>query len=171
MRFALITLIPLAALAQPSFTMQRLNAPPLSFSHYHGKILAVAFISTECPHCQNLTRILVPLAHDYAPRGVQFLECAFNENAQLVMKDFIERFNPPFPVGWNSPAAVRAFLHYSILDPNLFVPHMQFYDRAGKLRDDVPGENDFFKMPEQNIRAELDKLLKGSARPAATAKK
>jgi len=153
--------------APAQFSMQRLGAPPVSFAHYRGRILAAAFISTMCPHCQNLTRILVPLSREYTPRGVQFLECAFNEDAQQTMKDFIERFAPPFPVGWNSPAAVRVYLHYSILDPNLFVPHMQFLDRAGILRADIPGEAPFFLKPEENIRAELEKLLHPGARTAA----
>jgi len=157
-----------AALAQPAqpFSMQRLNAPPLSFNRYRGKILAAAFISTTCPHCQNLTKILVPLSREYAPRGVQFLECAFNEDAQQTMKEFLDRFGPPFPVGWSSPAAVRAYLHYSILDPNLFVPHMQFFDRAGVVRDDVPGESPFFTKPEESIRAELNKLLRSGTHTA-----
>jgi hypothetical protein len=142
--------------------MHRLGAPAVSFSRYRGKIVAAAFISTTCPHRQDLTKVLIPLAREYSPRGVQFLECAFNEDAQQTMKDFLERFAPPFPVGWNSPAAVRAYLHYSLLDPNLFVPHMQFLDRAGIVRDDIPGESRFFEKPDAGIRGELEKMLQAS---------
>jgi thiol-disulfide isomerase/thioredoxin len=140
--------------------MRQLNGHTVSFSQYRGKVLAVAFILTTCPHCQDLTRVLMPLAREYAPRGVQFLECAFNDDAERTIPEFLDQFHPPFPVGWSNQAAVRAYLHYSILDPRLFVPHMIFLDRAGVVRGDFPGENDFFKQPEANIRAQLEKMLK-----------
>jgi thiol-disulfide isomerase/thioredoxin len=168
MRAGLLALLSLSLSAQPAhFTMQRPKAPDLSLSQYRGKIVAVAFISTECPHCQDLTRILTPLAREYAPRGVQFVECAFNEGADRLLKDFIDRFAPPFPVGYSSPAVVRTYLHYSLLDAKFFVPHMQFLDRSGVVRLDIPGEADFFKTPEASIRTQLEKMLKPSARGAA----
>ena len=145
--------------------MKQLNGRTLAFSQYRGKVLAVAFILTSCSHCQDLTRVLSPLSREYAPKGVQFLECAFNGDAQVDMPKFLDMLTPPFPVGWSDQAAVRAYLHYSLLDPNLFVPHMVFLDRAGILRGDFPGEHDFFKNPEANIKAQLDKLLKAPSPP------
>jgi len=164
MRATLLALFTFSLFAQPAnFTMQRSKTQTISLAQYRGKLVAVAFISTECPHCQDLTKILNTVAREYAPRGVQFLECAFNEGAERTVKDFVERFAPPFPVGWNSPAAVRTYLHYSILDANFFVPHMQFLDRSGVVRLDVPGEADFFKTPEASIRKQLEKMLKPAA--------
>ncbi len=142
--------------------MQRTGAPQLSLSRYRGKVVALAFIQTTCPHCQDLTTILSPIARDYAPRGVQVLECAFNVNAAALVPEFIGRFRPAFPVGWADLAAVQAYLQYTIFDKRpLYVPHMVFLDRRGIIRGDFPGESDFFLKPDANIRAELDKLLKG----------
>jgi thiol-disulfide isomerase/thioredoxin len=175
MRLAILAAIFVAAAAaqQPArsapFQMNQLNGRTISFSQYKGqhkgKILAVAFIFTTCPHCQDLTRVLGPLQREYAARGVQFLECAFNDDAPVDMRKFLDQFNPPFPVGWSDQAAVRAYLHYSLMDPNLFVPHMVFLDRNGVRKGDFPGESDFFKNPEVNIKAQLEKLLKSSSPP------
>ncbi|SPE36650.1 Redoxin domain protein [Candidatus Sulfopaludibacter sp. SbA3] len=150
------------AATAPPFQMQVLNGRTVSFGQYRGKVLAVAFILTTCPHCQDLTKALKPLSREYAPRGVQFLECAFNEDAPATMPEFLDQFHPPFPVGWSSGAAVRAYLHYSTLEANFFVPHMVFLDRTGVVRGDFPGDSDFFKKPEENIRGQLEKMLKGS---------
>ena len=168
MRIAILAaLCATAALAQP-FQMKQVDGKTVSFTQYRGKILAVAFILTTCSHCQNLTRVITPLAKEYAPKGVQFLECAFNDDAPMDMPKFLEQFHPPFPVGWSDQGAVRAYLHYSILDPHLYVPHMLFFDRTGARQGDFPGESDFFQNPEVNIKAQLEKLLKGSPRKSSS---
>jgi len=152
----------------PPFEIQRLNAPALEISQYRGRIVALAFIDTGCPHCQDLTGILKGIVRDYAARGVVVLECAFNEGAQASLPEFEQRFDPTFPVGWNTRAAVMSYLRYNLLDPRpIYVPHMVFIDRGGAIRADFPGENVFFRDPNTNIRAELDKLLRaGHAAPA-----
>jgi hypothetical protein len=155
----------------PPFEIQRLNGPALHVGQYHGKIVALAFIDTTCPHCQDLTGTLKGIARDYAARGVVVLECAFNDGARADLAEFQQRFAPQFPVGWNTRAAVMSYLQYNLLDPRpLYVPHMVFLDRAGAIRADYPGEDVFFRDPNTNIRAELDTLLRGGARAPARGK-
>jgi thiol-disulfide isomerase/thioredoxin len=153
----------------------RTGAPPIQLSQYHGKLVVLAFIHTTCPHCQALTGTLGPIARDYTPKNVQFVECAFNSGADQLVAQFIQQFQPAFPVGWSNEAAVRAFLQYSVMDTRMFyVPHMVFLDADGMMRSDYPGESPFFQNPETNIRAELEKLLKAGAATtshAANAKK
>ena len=101
------------------------------------------------------------MSREYALRGVQVLECAFNDDAKQTMAQFLQQLQPAFPVGWTSRAAAMAYLQRTILDTRpLYVPHMVFLDRRGVIRADYPGESDFFKDPPANIRAELEKLLK-----------
>jgi peroxiredoxin len=154
---------PAADTARPSppFTIQRTGAPPLQLSQYRGKVVALAFIYTSCSHCQQLTTELNLIARDYADRGVQFLECAFNDDAVAAMPEFLQRFTPPFPVGFATSAAVMTYLQHSVIDSRpLFVPHMVFLDRAGVIRADYPGGDAFFTNANANIRAQLDKMLK-----------
>jgi thiol-disulfide isomerase/thioredoxin len=148
----------------PSFTILRSGAPPLRLSQYRGKVVALAFISTSCSHCQQLTTELNLIARDYTGRGVQFLECAFNDDAVANMPEFLERFTPPFPVGYSNNAAVMAYLQHPLIDQRpVFVPHMVFLDRAGVIRADYPGGDAFFAGANANIRAQLDKMLKSPA--------
>jgi AhpC/TSA family len=167
--------VPLAAQTprpSPPFEIQRANAPAVRVDQYHGKIVALAFIDTGCQHCQDLTQTLKQIARDYTVREVIFLECAFNDAAKTSVAEFQQRFEAPFPVGWNTRAAVMAYLRYSILDQRpLYVPHMVFIDRRGAIQADYPGEDLFFRDPDANIRAELDKMLRrGAARTAAESK-
>jgi cytochrome oxidase Cu insertion factor (SCO1/SenC/PrrC family) len=171
MRIAILTLLfATAALAadtaapprpSPPLTIERLGAPSVELSQYRGKVVALVFIFTTCSHCQDLTKLLGPLSREYALRGVQVLECAFNDDAKQTMAEFLQQFQPPFPVGWTNRAAAMAYLQRTILDTRpLYVPHMVFLDRRGIIRGDYPGESDFMKDPATNIRAELEKLLK-----------
>jgi thiol-disulfide isomerase/thioredoxin len=141
---------------------------------FRGKVVALVFISTTCPHCQNLTQELGPLSKEYAVRGVQFLECAFNDGAQLAVPGFIQEFQPPFPVGYSSPEAVYVYWQRSILDTTPpWVPHMVFVDRNGVIQADIAGDSPFMSNPLVNIRAELDKLLgvEGAGKKATAASK
>jgi thiol-disulfide isomerase/thioredoxin len=154
----------------------RAGGPPIQLSQFKGKIVALILMNPTCPHCQALTTAMGPVAKEYAPKGVQFLECAFNPNPEELVATFIKTYQPPFPVGWSTDPAVRALLGYSAMDTRLsYVPHMVFLDAHGMIRDDFPAESELFKTdvpgtPEIRIRAELDKLLKaGVATTAAGA--
>lgn len=152
----------------PSFSILRPGAPPLDLAHYRGKVVLLVFIDTHCPHCQKLTNFLNEMAPKYSARGVQVIECAFNDDASADLADFQQRFHPPFPVGYSARAAVMAFLQIPLMDPHpLYVPHLVFLDRRGMIRTEVAGESEFMKQAEANIPVELDKML----RVAATARK
>jgi peroxiredoxin len=144
----------------PPFTMLRPNQPSIRLSQYHGKVVVLAFILTTCGHCQQLTVELNQLARDYSARGVQIVECAFNEDAAQTMPDFQERFTPQFPVAYSAAAAVSVFLQRTMIDPRpLRVPYLVLIDRTGVIRAEFEGGSEFFQNPGTNLRAQLDKLL------------
>jgi hypothetical protein len=143
------------------------GAPALELSQYRGKIVVLGLIYTTCSHCQDFTLVMRILAHEYSARGVQFLECAFNDDAVPNMPGFLERFKPNFPVGYATPLAVLAYLHRTALDTApLYVPHVMVLDRAGRIRAGYPGEDPFFRSAEKNLRALLDRMLKPRATSA-----
>jgi len=143
----------------PPFTILRKGAPNIELKQYRGKVVALAFIHTTCPHCQMLTGSLNAVAREFAGKDVQFLECAFNSDAEATMPEFLARFHPPYPVGWSYQAQVRGYLNVSMLDGHFFVLHLVFLDRAGVIRVDVDGQDDFFKDTDANIRATVNRLL------------
>jgi thiol-disulfide isomerase/thioredoxin len=175
MRTFILSLFTCAALlvaAEPPqarpFSLLRPNGEKaLDLASYRGKVVALVFISTSCPHCQDFTRTLIPIANEYTPRGVQFLECAVNGDAAESVDAFVRQFQPPFPVGYNTQPAVDDFLQRSIL-LTFYVPRVVLLSRSGRMVADHEGESDFMKNPATNLRAELDKLLKP---PAGTPKK
>ena len=152
----------------PPLTILRTGGTPLQLSQYRGKPVVLALINTGCGHCQEFTTVLKLVARDYAPRGVQFLECAFNDDAATAMPEFLERFKPTFPVGYTSHAAAMAYLGRTLLDKRpLYVPYVLFIDRAGMIHAEFSGEKEFFLSAEANLRAQIDALLKPAAATSA----
>jgi len=154
----------------PPLSIQQLNGSPLQLAQYKGKVVALALIDTQCPHCQNLTKLLNGITNKYTAKGVQFVACAFNDGAQQLLPQFIQQFQPNFPVGFCSREAVLNYLSYPVLQP-LYVPHMVFLDRRGIVRGDYLGESEFMSHPDVKIPAELDELLKSGPTTASAAPK
>src|SRR5690242_17600921 len=85
----------------PDLEIHMADGKDLTLTQYRGKVIALAFIHTTCPHCQHLISVLNPIQSEYAVRGVQVLASAFNDNAKGLVADFIRQFQPNFPVGWD----------------------------------------------------------------------
>jgi len=141
-------------------------------SQYAGKVIVLALMHTTCKHCQDLTRLLVPLQQDYAKRNVQVIEVAFNDDAPMTMGPFFEVFKPNFPVGLANDATIRNYLKWDDKkDGMLYVPRLVFIDPSGMITSEH-GENEFFgPAVDKNIRSVLDKMLGKPAAPAAPVKK
>jgi len=79
--------------------------------------------------------------------------------------DFVERFQPAFPVGFDELQPTEDYLqHPSML--RLLMPQVMFIDRDGVIRAQYGGDDQFFAdNQEQNLRAQIEALLK-PARPA-----
>src|ERR1035438_5603707 len=150
------------------FNMQ--DGKQLLLSSYRGKVVAVAFMFTTCPHCQALSPILGSIQREYAAKGVQLV----GEVIDAAAKDGLANFNAlyakgAFPVGWNEQPTALEFLKFPSSKP-FYVPSMAFIDRRGFIQTQYIGDNDFFQAAEKNIRAELDKLVSGAAAGSAPKK-
>jgi thiol-disulfide isomerase/thioredoxin len=128
-------------------------------SHYAGKVVVLAFISTTCPHCQHTTQVLSAIQNEYASKGVQILAAAFNPDAVALVPGFIAQFHPTFPVGSADRDAVLEYEQASLAKPN-YVPELIFIDRNRVIREQHSGGDDFYRDQDKSIRALLDTLLK-----------
>ena len=152
----------------PPLEIAQVSGKPLNVAGYKGKPLLLAFILTTCPHCQHTTVLLESFQREYAPRGLQIVEAAIDQNAASQVPGFLQRFSPDFPVGYVSYDTAAAYLQH---DPKLImhVPSLVFIDRAGTIRAEYEGDATFFaeEVQEKNLRAEIEKILT----PAKTVRK
>ena len=72
----------------------------------------LAFILTDCSHCQFTTGLLKGIQKDYAPKGVEVLESAIETMSALHIPDFVKKMGVTFPVGYNEQNSWLSFWVY-----------------------------------------------------------
>lgn len=169
-----LALIPAAAAppvghTAPELAAQMVDGRVLLLSQFRGKVVAVEFLHTTCPHCQHASALLERMNKEYGPRGFRPMGVAFNEMAALLVKDYVQQLGLTFPVGVATSDQVRSYLQISLMDRQFFVPQIMFVDRKGVIRAYYPGGDKFFDpaTEEANMRGQIEALLK---EPAGTAK-
>jgi thiol-disulfide isomerase/thioredoxin len=153
----------------PEYAVKLVSGKQLLLSSYRGKVVALLFVSTDCPHCQDTCRVMEKLQKEFGPQGFQTLAVAFNAMAIMLVPDFVKSTGATFPVGYDERDPVYSYLQRS---PTLrtYVPIVVFVDRKGTIRGQYLGDDPFMSDRDKNLRSMIEKLLKEPA-GAAKAKK
>lgn len=148
-----------AQLPRPSLDLSMAfpGSPPVSLSKYRGKVIAVEFLLTTCPHCQKTAQAIERVYRELGPKGFQPVGLAINPDPDL--EGFRKRFNLSFPVGTIPQEKCSEYMqHPSFL--RLMMPQLAFIDRKFMVRAQYPGDAPFFSdSQEKNIRGEVAGLL------------
>ncbi len=145
----------------PELIINMPGASPTVLSHYKGKVVAVCFILTTCPHCQRTVGYLTKLQNEFGGKGFQTIASAIDTGAALAVPKFVMAFNPPFPVGYNDPSVAIDFMQHPPMVVPL-MPMLAFVDRQGNVREQHEGDDaKFFNeaSQEQNLRDRIQFYL------------
>jgi peroxiredoxin len=148
----------------PDFAINLTNGQHVTLAQHRGKVVALAFILTSCPDCQRTVRVLIQNQNEFGPRGFQVLASAIEEQARADVPEFVRRFNPPFPVGYNQLRQALDFMqHPPMVGP--VMPLLAFIDREGVVRAQYEGQEPFLAADqvEKNLRAKILELLNQGA--------
>ena len=100
-------------------------------SSYRGHVVLLAFISTQCPHCQRASGVFEQLLHEFAGK-LQVAEiAAFGETSDVAA--FEKRFGLTFPVGISTSDAAHDFLGLA-RGTRVGTPQVVVIDRRGMIR-------------------------------------
>ena len=173
MKRILVSLASVALLASLLFaadTSTLRKAPELAFSvpgqgqkllsQYRGKVVALEFIFTTCPHCQAASKVMENFQREFGPRGFQAIDVAVNDNADLKVEDFAKDFQVNFPVGWTLRDQMIAFMGWT--SSYYVVPQLVLIDREGYIHYQTPEREsaDWDKLMNQDaIRQHIEELL------------
>jgi peroxiredoxin len=114
----------------PEFDIVAPTGQATRLSSYRGRVVLLAFISTQCVHCQRASVVFEQLAQEFGGR-LQVAEVAFNEGADAA--GFQKRFGLTFPIGESSSDLARSFLGIAA-GARLGTPQVVAIDRAGVIR-------------------------------------
>ncbi len=148
------------------------KAPELAFkipgqgekllSQYKGKVVALEFVYTTCPHCQHASQVMTKIQNDLGPKGLQAIDVAFNDNADLLVEHFAKDYNVGFPVGWATREEVLKFLGLSVMD-RFVVPQLILIDRKGMVHYQTAPLGDDAIAQESFVRSQIETLLAAPA--------
>ena len=151
----------------PEFVIHFPDGSQSLLSSYRGKVVALLFVYTTCVHCQHTSQVFTKLTAEYGARGFQPIDVAFNEMANLFVKDFVKEFGITYPVGFSPRDPVLDYLGIPVID-RFVVPQIVWIDRKGTIRSQTPALGDEKLLKESYWREMIETLLK---EPAESAKK
>ena len=167
----------LAPLTFPAGSPEIRKAPEFSFnipgkgeqllSQYRGKVVALEFIFTTCPHCQAASKYMTKMQTEYGNRGLQVIDVAVNPNADLLVENFAKDFQVNFPVGWTTSDKMQSFMNFP--SQRYVVPQLALIDRKGYIHWQTPAtteDSGWEKLMNPDaIRQHIEELL---GQPAST---
>jgi thiol-disulfide isomerase/thioredoxin len=144
----------------PDFAVNLGSGKQVKLSDYSGKLVAMIFILTTCPHCQAAIRSLAQEQKAMGPRGFQVVASAIEDGAAANVPGFVRQFQPPFPVGYNETTLAVDFMQHPRM-AELRMPLIAFIDRQGTIRAQYEGYEAFFAEDKMaaNIHAKIAELL------------
>ncbi len=143
----------------PELTLKTVAGKTVTLGSLKGKVVAVLWISTDCPHCQSTCEALGPIYEKYAGQGFEIMGMAVNPNAPGNIDRFRSEHGVKFPIGVSSRSDWMRFADLSVM-ARAYVPFMMFVDREGVIRYEHRGmDNDFWSNMEPKFLKELGVLL------------
>ena len=169
--FALWAETPPVPRPSPAFTVHFPEGGAMLLSSLKGKVVALLFVHTTCPHCQHTSQVFSRLYAEYGQRGFQPVDVAFNEMAQLLVKDFVKDFSITYPVGFGTQVDVLNYLGIPVME-RYVVPQIVWIDKKGNIRSQTNAVSGDDKLrTEAYWREMIETLLKepagASAKPSA----
>jgi peroxiredoxin len=143
----------------PEFKIRFVDGSQVALSSFRGKVVALLFVHTTCPHCQHASEVFSHLSAEYGARGFQPIDVAFNPMANLYVRDFVKDHNITYPVGFDTPENVMNYLGFSIMD-RYVVPQIVWIDRKGNIRSQTPPMGDDKLLKEEYWRSMIEMLTK-----------
>jgi len=149
----------------PDFVVKFPDGNQMPLSSLKGKVVALLFVHTTCPHCQRTSQVFTKLYQEYKARGFEAVDVAFNTMANIYVRDFVKDYQIGYPVGFAAPDDVLNYLGFSVME-RYVVPQIVWIDRQGNIRSQTPPMGDEKLLQESYWRNMIETLLKEPAEPA-----
>ena len=146
--------------------------PPIELAAYKGKVVAMFFLLTTCPHCKAFSKALERVSKELGPQGLQIVGAAINDDTGRLVTGFAQETGATFPIGYVKQQMANEFLQIPTM-AEMYMPQLAIIDRKGMVRFQHPGEDPWYGDQENNFRKEAKMLLAekaGSSGPVQTPK-
>ncbi len=144
----------------PPLRMKAMNGEDVSLYALRGKVVGVLFFSTDCSHCHEAAKVIIPLFDELHARGLEMIGVATNSKAGEHLQRFADLFHVQFPLGVGSRLDWARFGRFPVHSKPPYVPHLLFVDRSGVIRAEFRGQDrQFYDNLAERFRAVVEPLL------------
>jgi cytochrome oxidase Cu insertion factor (SCO1/SenC/PrrC family) len=134
-----------------------------SLSDFQGKVVALEFIQTTCPHCQAASHMMTKLQKELGPQGFQAIDLAINTASEADISAFMQAQQTDFLVGWIGMKEMGQFLNLTG-GVRFVVPQLVLIDRKGEIRFQTPPLGSEAALAENSLRPRVVTLLNEKGR-------
>ncbi len=150
----------------PELMIKTVGGGETRLSSMKGKVIAVEFILTTCPHCQNSSRNINKVYNELGAKGFTAVGVAVNQMSQLYIPDFIRDHKINYLIGYQHQDAADAFLQHTP-QTIMYFPQFVLIDRKGMIRYQFDGNDKHFENEEKSLREKVLQLLNEGGSPAS----
>lgn len=144
----------------PDLTIVQTSGKQMRLSSFSGKVVAVDFLVTNCPHCMRVAQTLAKLQWELGSRGFQSVGVAFDKGISTQKAtDFAKLLAVSYPVGYTSSDKVDSYLGREA-NQRFRVPQIVIIDRKGVIRAQSQPTGEKNLEDESYLRNLIDGLLK-----------
>ena len=130
----------------------------MSLDGLKGKPFVLMFLSTDCPHCQEVTQRLDPVYRRLNQSGLELVGLSLNRVDNAGLRNYALRFGASFPIALSSRDAFSRITGISVMT-RIYYPYVLFVDSTGNIREEHQGsEQVWFDNLESNFIQAVSKL-------------
>ena len=146
----------------PELLIKNAKGGETRLSSLKGNVIALEFILTNCPHCQNSAKHINAIYNELGSRGFTAIGVAVNQMSQMYIPEFVKTLGINYPIGYQHQEAADEFLQNNHELAMMF-PQFVLIDRKGTIRYQIPGTDKHFENEENSLREKVTLLLKEGA--------
>jgi thiol-disulfide isomerase/thioredoxin len=139
----------------PGFSLPDVTLKQHDLQDYKGKVVIIDFMKTDCPHCQELTKVLEQVKAKYGEK-VQILSVVNPPDNQNTVKRYMATYKATSPFLFDCGQMTASFLQITPKNPSVHLPHIVVVDKNGMIRRDLAEA----AATMANITGAVDPLLK-----------
>lgn len=140
------------------FEVTAFDGRQVSLDDLKGRPFVLMFLSTDCPHCQEVTQRIGPVYRQLQSGGLQIVGLSLNRIDNAGLRDYAVRFGASYPLALSSREEFSRITKISVMRP-IYYPYVLFVDSNGMIQEEHQGsEEAWFANVESNFRAAVGRL-------------
>lgn len=124
----------------PGFSLPDTKQKQVDLADFRGKLVVIDFMRTDCPKCQEVTKILEAVKQKYGD-ALQVLSVVIApaDNLQSVQK-YISTYKVTSPILFDCGQMTASYLKITPQNPTVHLPTVFVIDKSGMIRRELSGE-------------------------------